>query len=160
MEKRLVFIRHAHRDTSDRDADNGLSEKGWDQAHALAQEFVSSFKDQKPVLLSSARMRCVETLEPIAKLTGVKIKISPLLIEQEHDESFREMAARVETFLEDWKESTAELTLACSHGDWLPVALDELVDEQIEMKKGAWAEVIWKGSKAKLSRVIQKPQKE
>ena len=156
MEKRLILIRHAHRDTSDRSADNGLSKKGWDQAQSLAAEFVSRFKDQKPVLLSSARIRCMETLEPISTLTGVKIKTDARLIEQEFEESFGDFEERAENFVKDWKKQGVSLLLICSHGDWLPVALKELTGSEIEMKKGAWAEVVCRDEHPKLERLIQR----
>jgi broad specificity phosphatase PhoE len=155
-EPRLILIRHAHRDTSDRESDNGLSEKGWEQAYELAKHFAKEFKDRKPRLLSSGKRRCVETLEPISKVTGVKVEIDPLLMEQEHEERSARFQARIERFLEIWKESKEELTVACSHGDWIPAALRELTGEEVDLKKGAWAELVRQGSKVKLRELIQK----
>jgi broad specificity phosphatase PhoE len=154
---KLVFVRHAHRDTSIREADNGLSEKGWEQARAVAKLFEERFGDEKPVLLSSPKTRCRETLEPLSERVGVRIQIDPLLVEQEAGESSKDLSRRIDAFLERWKKNPPEILVACSHGDWLPLAIEELVDETVDLKKGAWAEISLKSEKPKLKELIQKP---
>jgi broad specificity phosphatase PhoE len=160
MEKRLILIRHAHRETDqpDRLADNGLSPKGWSQAEALARIFHQRFKSQKPVLKSSGKTRCLETLELISKLTGVPIQKDARLMEQETTESNGVFQKRIDAFIEWWKKDAPELVVACSHGDWLPVAIDEMTGQFVDMKKGAWVELELRPDKIKLLDVIQRPE--
>ena len=47
MSKTLVFIRHSHRDNTQRELDNGLSEKGQDQAKAIRRFFMDRFAAEK-----------------------------------------------------------------------------------------------------------------
>ena len=144
MKKKLILIRHAHRDISDRGADNGLSEKGRAQARALAEHFLAQYDGKKAGsfrMLSSPRRRCVETIQDIADEAHVKIELSRLLVEQEDGESARDLETRVKEFLAWWRNEAPKFTLICSHGDWLPLALSFLIGGAVDFKKGAWAEV-------------------
>jgi broad specificity phosphatase PhoE len=147
MTKTLVLIRHAHRDTTDRSADNGLSEKGVKQAAALLRYYVKAFGDEesknKPRIFSSPKRRCVETVTSIAREAGVRVETSSEFLEQGTDESLADMRKRAEKFVEKWKaeKNQNELTIVCSHGDWLPAALQAAMGGRVELKKGAWAEL-------------------
>jgi broad specificity phosphatase PhoE len=156
LNKTLVLVRHAHRDTSDRDQDNGLSDKGFEQSEKILEYFKERFTKTDPILLSSKKCRCVETLEPISKKIKTPIKISPLLMEQEGTETEKEFRKRVETFCNNWKEGKSELTIVCSHGDWIPLALHYLVDVYTDLKKGGWAEIALVDGKPTLKYLIQK----
>jgi broad specificity phosphatase PhoE len=161
---RLILVRHAHRDTSSREADNGLSEKGREQAKELVSVFKkrigkdslkNSFKDAltgaKIVLLSSPKKRCIETLTPFSKKIEVNVTIDPSLDEQKPEETLGNFEKRITSFLkfvqdldqENKKKSkSSDLHIfICSHGDWLPIALQKLVGVVIDMKKGGVAEV-------------------
>jgi broad specificity phosphatase PhoE len=137
----LVFIRHAHRDTSLRSRDNGLSDKGHKQARALVRIFEERVKAEasKIKLFSSPKKRCIETLERIADVDDLKIEISPLLDEQLDGESDTKFRARVTEFMNQVKskyKNDDDWVLVCSHGDWLPLVLGD-----VQISKGCWAQV-------------------
>ena len=148
MPKTLVLVRHAHRDTSRRELDNGLDEKGREQAKALRRFFTGRFGAEELKeglwLVSSPKIRCVETVQPIAKAAERKIDVHPLL-----DEG-GPLDAKVRGFLEEWRKSKVGLTVVCSHGDWLPVAVEQLLGLNLEVRKGSWLEVDWDYGQAHL----------
>ena len=151
--KTLILIRHAHRETRDRSADNGLSDKGKEQAAALAKYFESSSlfeaavalsskpRGFRPALMSSPKLRCIETITPIARKLRLEVEALPLLTEQKEGETARAFAGRIDEFTRWWKSEGPSLTIVCSHGDWLPLCVERLVGAQVEFQKGSWAEV-------------------
>jgi broad specificity phosphatase PhoE len=145
MTQTLVLIRHGHRDTSRRELDNGLDEKGRDQAKAIKRFFSSRFAGQEFKnglwIVSSPRVRCMETLLPTAKELGRSVDSHPDLLEQTGRENAKALLGRVQRFLGEWRESRMSLTLVCSHGDWLPLASQLLLGLHLEHKKGSWMEV-------------------
>jgi broad specificity phosphatase PhoE len=162
----LILIRHAHRDTVDRAEDNGLSEKGRRQSIALARYYTKAFlseeskdyKGEKPRIYSSPKKRCMETVAAIAREAGVRVEISQDLSEQRPEEDLASFKGRVEKFIEKWRDSKTpnRLTVVCSHGDWLPIALASATGARVELKKGSWAEVRVEGkTKPKLDWLIQ-----
>ncbi len=154
MQKTLILIRHAHRDTSKRELDNGLNEKGREQAKALRRFFSERFSKTDLAgglwLVSSPKLRCVETLEPIAKTINQEVDRHPGLAEQSEKESLKAFEARINLFLQEWMESKVALTLLCSHGDWLPLASGRLLGFQQSFKKGAWLELEWSYGRGEL----------
>jgi broad specificity phosphatase PhoE len=145
---RLILVRHAHRDTTIRSEDNGLSEKGREQAKGLVAVFKNKInKDSEILLLSSPKMRCIETLTPFSKSMGLKITIDPNLDEAKPGESPAKFEKRLKSFLSFVEElgkktKSKDLCLfACSHGDWLPLALQQLIGVSIDLKKAGCAEV-------------------
>jgi broad specificity phosphatase PhoE len=140
-EKILILIRHAHRDTTRIELDNGLSGEGVSQAKTLANSLKGIFRLKNAVLLSSPKRRCIETLEPIRLLGNLKIETDPLLVEKQEIETFSHFKKRIEQFIESWQSQQNALTLICSHGDWLPEAVEILVGAKSEFKKGSWAEL-------------------
>lgn len=145
MGKKLIFIRHAHRDVTDRGLDNGLTDKGRTQAKALAKFFEGRFKkqlgDNDIWLLSSPKRRCLETLAGVSKICSREIDIHPGLGEHGPQESFEAYLKRIDAFLGEWRSSSPEITLACSHGDWIPAALKRTLQLDVEVKKGSWTEL-------------------
>lgn len=154
MDKTLILIRHAHRDTSDRSLDNGLSSKGKEQAKALRSFFADRFTQEEIRhglwLVSSPKKRCIETLEPIAKYADRSVDIHPEADEAHEGEGPSAFTERVHQFLHEWSASKAPVTVISSHGDWLPVAVFHLLGIHQEMKKGSWLEVDWKYSRGYL----------
>ena len=134
----LILLRHAHRDTGlGRDRDNGLSEKGNEQARAFRDYFLKSY-DAKPFLLSSPKKRCRQSLEPLADKIASPPEVDKLLDEQSDTESFDALERRVEIF-QTWMEETQHpLVIACSHGDWIPIFADKAISQPLSLKKGAW----------------------
>jgi phosphohistidine phosphatase SixA len=142
--KRLILIRHAHRDLSDRDLDNGLSDKG----HAQVKKLLKLADDELPkkpraTFMSSPKARCIQTIEPLAEAHGAELEICGWLDEGDHLDS------RVKEFTDWWRSSRApELTVICSHGDWIPLCLKVLTGVEQAIEKGGWAEVslsLWDG---------------
>lgn len=154
MQKTLILVRHAHRDNSRRELDNGLDDKGRDQAKALKKFFSERFsKDAFEGglwLVSSPKVRCLETLEPIAKSVERKVDAHPALDEQGGRETAAAFEARVAAFLKEWRASHAAYTILCSHGDWLPAALRLLMGVGASFKKGSWLEIEWDGESPEL----------
>lgn len=144
MSKTLILLRHAHRDNSDRSADNGLSDKGKEQAKSIRRFFLERFdKDDLEDglwVVSSPKKRCQETISPVTKELKHELDIHPDLSEHAPGESFSAFQARIERFLREWKNSKAGITVVVSHSDWLPLAVQSLYGKLIEFKKGAWVE--------------------
>ncbi len=147
MQKTLILIRHAHRDNSKRELDNGLDEKGREQAKLIKKFFTERFSKSDLEgglwLVSSPKLRCVETLLPIAKAVDQEVDRHPGLDEQIDRESLKVFETRIHSFLHEWSEAKVALTLLCSHGDWLPLAAERLLGFQQSFKKGAWLELEW-----------------
>ncbi len=143
--KTLLLVRHAHRDTSDRDADNGLSEKGLTQAAALTEHYrrhyLKQASEQGVVVRSSLKRRCQETVGGIARLHRQPLEIDPLLIEQLPPENDARFLTRLADFERWWRTSAPVWTVASSHGDWIPLFMDRLLGRSIDLKKGALAEI-------------------
>jgi broad specificity phosphatase PhoE len=142
--KTIIIVRHAHRDKPHgRKADDGLSPKGKKQARALTK-FLAKHLDQRPRILTSPKARCQETIEPIAEKLKVKFDCAKELMEhgdfdqQESEEQFRR---RVADFCDSQMATPSPLTILCSHGDWIPVALEHLTGLELSLKKGGWAEI-------------------
>lgn len=154
MQKTLVLVRHAHRDNSKREVDNGLDEKGREQAKAVKKFFTERFSkadlETGLWLVSSPKIRCVETLQPIAKAMDASVDVHPGLDEQSARENLKAFEARIQSFLREWMESKVGLTVLCSHGDWLPLATQQLLGIPQSFKKGAWLEVDWNSANAEL----------
>src|SRR4051812_29682252 len=108
-EKILVLVRHAHRDTSCREADNGLSEKGQTQAVRLKSELAAKLANKQPLFVSSPKKRCIETLKPLAKTFRKDVQIDPLLLEEASEEKSSEFIDRIQDFLKWWKTSAPEV---------------------------------------------------
>ena len=146
--KRLILIRHAHRDTDQPSLDNGLSEKGKKQLKQVVK-FAQSRELEGAIYLSSPKKRCLETITPIATELGAKVKIEPGLGEGGS-------AAQLDAFIDQWKYAGAEVTVACSHGDVIPSLVEKLTGGVIALKKAAWCEVELAGRDCYLTWLVQK----
>ncbi len=154
-EKNLILVRHAHRDTSEgRERDNGLSERGKDQAKAIARYFKERYGKEEALLLSSPKVRCIETLLPLADKLGVEVKVVDLLGEQV--ESQEALERRIEKFFRWWKQRGPALVVACSHGDWIPAFSRKVLGISLDVKKGAWLEIGGHGRHTELRWLLQK----
>lgn len=146
--KTFLLVRHAHRDVTDRFLDNGLSDKGHAQAKSLINEtaaWIKGWGSQPIVLVSSPRLRCIETLAPLSQKTGSEIQIWKELDEQAAHETQERFVARVRAALKRIDAlSQKSPVLACSHGDWIPVAGDLLSGVSVHLRKGEWIELALK----------------
>ena len=118
----VLLVRHAR--AGDRDAWEGddrvrpLDKKGWKQAEGLV-ELLSDYPIER--LLSSQRLRCTQTFEPLAAVRGLEIEEAAELAEG----STRDDALRLLGSLEN------DHVAICTHGD----VVEELIGDG--MKKGA-----------------------
>lgn len=154
-DKTLILVRHAHRDTSEgRERDNSLSEKGREQAKAISRYFRERFKKETPLLVSSPKVRCIETLLPLADKLGSEVKVLDVLDEQHGADA--EFQRQIEKFFRWWKQRAPETVMACSHGDWIPAFVRLSVGTSIDLKKGGWLEIEARDGKLSLRWVLQR----
>jgi broad specificity phosphatase PhoE len=158
MNKTLVLVRHGHRDNSKREIDNGLDDKGKEQAKHIKRYFQDRFSQEDLKsglwLASSPKIRCVETLQPLAKTLDKQIDIHPGLDEQSLREGGPALEARIQTFLSEWKKSGVGITVLSSHGDWIPMATQRLLGVFVDPKKGSWLEIANEGGALTLKSYI------
>jgi len=133
MHKRLVLIRHAHRDTAISSLDNGLSEKGKKQVKQMIR-FAQERELEDAVFLSSPKKRCIETVTPLADLFRAKVKIEAMVGEGGP-------IGALENFVSWWKREAPETTVACSHGDVIPMLVEQITGAKISIKKAGWCEL-------------------
>ncbi len=154
----LIIIRHAHRDTADRALDNGLSAKGKSQVSGLVTLSLKRFSEELRKDLdffSSPKRRCTETLAPICAKQKAKLSLDSLLLECQPRESQAVYERRVRLWCDRWKKSGNLITVICSHGDWIPIAVRVLTGGEVTVKKGSWIEVRGEGKEFKIYSVIQ-----
>lgn len=150
MSKTLILVRHAHRfKSSGRSADNGLSPKGHKQALKIKKHFKKVFPLARPLLISSPKKRCVETILPLVNGDKSKVRLTGLL-----DEGGA-LELNSHAFMNWWTKEAPPLVVACSHGDVLPVLVEMLTGANTDLKKGAWAEVELDGGVSRLTWLIQ-----
>jgi len=154
--KTLILIRHAHRNADDPSRDNGLSDKGQEQVKKLVKFARNRLADAKPVFLCSPKKRCQETLGPVAKDLGFKFEIDERLTEHGVSENSALYQARIDEFLDFWKYECPEVTVICSHGDWIPVAIQKLTGAKVGIKKSGWCEIESVGVESFLAWLVQK----
>lgn len=157
MTKDIVLIRHAHRDTgAGRLVDNGLSPKGKKQAKSIREFYRSQFLATPAALWSSPYQRCVETLRPLGKSLEQEVLILPTLAEQQPEESTEAFAKRVKGVAKDCLSGEFERLLICSHGDLLPMLLEELTGNVLWLRKGAWVHLRIEPSEIRIEMLLQR----
>ncbi len=144
--KTLILVRHAHRDTTDRELDNGLSARGKEQMQSFTEGFIAEYAGRykdAPTLFASPKARCIETLEGLSRKYKTKIHIEPMLGEPTNTESHQDYIKRIHSYLDQLLASRdlAAVTVLCSHGDWLPFALKHLTGIEADFEKGSWARI-------------------
>jgi broad specificity phosphatase PhoE len=123
--------------------DNGLSRKGKKQADQAAKHFLQEHGRTKALVLSSPKRRCIETVQPIADKIKKAVEISPLLDQQGivPPETSSQLEGRAKEFQRWWRAEGPELTVICSHGDWIPLFLCAATGANVDLAKGGWAEI-------------------
>jgi broad specificity phosphatase PhoE len=150
----LVLLRHAHRDDVGSRSEDCLSELGHRQAEQLAQKIPIEVrrqlelshteggrKEPLPLFYSSPKIRCQQTLGAmIRSYPGSLLQVEPTLDERGGQESWNAFLERIEDFFRIWLLSAApgSLTLACSHGDWLPEASFLFLKEALSFSRAGW----------------------
>ncbi|MFM7820478.1 MAG: SixA phosphatase family protein [Actinomycetota bacterium] len=112
----LYLVRHAkagkRSEWHDDDLLRPLSNTGWKQTEMLAEKFA---KLRVTNLISSPATRCIQTLEPLAKIKNLKIKTDRRLIELGDLKEMLEIAEEVE-----------DSSVLASHGDMIPELIKTL----------------------------------
>ena len=140
---RVVLVRHAHAghrsDFDGPDEKRPLSNRGLRQADRLVA-LLASFAPTRVV--SAPALRCVQTVEPLTRATGLPLEHAPMFGE---DEFAANPQAAAEGLLADLA-STEEVTVICSQGGvipklitWLPPSGAPEPLPQIAAKAGVWA---------------------
>jgi 8-oxo-dGTP diphosphatase len=132
----LALIRHAEAGSREHwDGDDRLrplSEEGWRQARALV-ESLAALPLQR--ILSSPYVRCVQTVEPLARARRLTIEKTDSLAE----------GAGLQAVLTLFSELAGTFAALCTHGDIMQEVCDHLVDRglirpsELRYEKGcAW----------------------
>ena len=131
----LYIVRHAkagkRSEWDGPDTLRPLSDKGWEQAQAIAKKLI----ELKPIaLISSPAVRCMQTLEPLSEAMKIKIVADERLFED------GDVAKMIE-LLEDAQDST----VISSHGDMIPEAIKILQRRGMEINsKPDWRKAtVW-----------------
>ncbi len=151
---RVIIVRHAHREVASRLDDNGLSPKGWRQAHEFALWFTTQYPNTVPTILTSPRQRCQDTVDPVVRLVNQSgghssdqaiAQIERGLDEQLPDETADVFIARITRALAAIRLAgiTRSPVIVCSHGDWIPSAIDVGWKKSVNLGKGEWIELDW-----------------
>jgi phosphohistidine phosphatase SixA len=119
---RVYLVRHAHAgdrtEWSGDDSQRPLSAKGWRQAEGI-DTLLSGQTISR--VLSSPSLRCVQTVEPLARTRKLRIETEEALLEGSDPRDALQL-------LEDAADAAAKsgAVVACSHGDVVPGVLDLL----------------------------------
>lgn len=122
----LLLVRHAHAgsrsDWVGPDSERPLSEKGRHQADALTVHLGDARIDR---VLSSAAVRCQQTVAPLARLRGLDVEVHPALTEGT-------TVAGTATLIRQLAAEGVHAVLS-SHGDVIPAALYALAQDGVEV---------------------------
>ncbi len=152
MSKTLFFIRHAHRDKKlGADADNGISEKGEKQVKKLTKYMQDHYPDIDPLIISSPKKRCRETIEPIANLYNKNIEINEEVGEAPN------LEGRAREFYKWWIQKAPEVTIVCSHGDFIPTCIYIMTGARADVSKASLTEISGPATAPYLVNLIQHP---
>jgi 8-oxo-dGTP diphosphatase len=114
----LFLVRHCAAGSRSRwegdDRDRPLSKKGWRQAAALA-ELLAPIGIER--ILTSPYLRCRQSVEPLAKATGLDIEEEEALAEGQGDMATRRLVERL----------AGTNAVISSHGDVIPALLDWMI---------------------------------
>lgn len=140
---RVVLVRHAdagrRRDFKGPDSDRPLVERGQRQAKALLS-LLGAFAPSRVV--SAPALRCVQTVEHLARATGVPVETDAAFGEEGFAEDPQPAGARVLAGL----ASMSDVTVIASQGGVIPALIGRLISPEslgprppVAAKSGAWA---------------------
>jgi 8-oxo-dGTP diphosphatase len=145
----IALVRHGaagERRASD-DASRPLTAKGRLQAEGLI-EALSAVKLAR--IVSSPYLRCVQTVEPLARARGLKVEEEPALAE----------GGDIDTVLALMRRLAPEGAALCSHGDVIGAVVDELIGaglikpEEARFSKGSTWLLDYDGDGVKAARYV------
>ena len=129
--------------------DNGLSEKGFEQVEKLKKKYLSGELLAGGYFFSSPKKRCIETLQPLSLLTKKNLEIKGGLNEQGTHEDYALFLKRINSFIIEcltFSGSSSVLYL-CSHGDVIPILIEQLTGKQVSVEKGKALTIAFDGKK-------------
>jgi broad specificity phosphatase PhoE len=97
----------------------------------------------------------METVLAVARVANADVETTPLLLEQSEEETGRRFMGRVTEFCDWWLSSAPGFTIVCSHGDWIPVAVERLTGARARLDKGSWTQITVTAGKVRLEYLIQ-----
>ncbi|MEX0874977.1 MAG: phosphoglycerate mutase family protein [Actinomycetota bacterium] len=119
---KVFFIRHAKAGDrarwTDPDHLRPLTKAGWRQAEALVDQLAS---DQIARILSSHYVRCMQTVEPLARARSLEVTHHPALVEGAPKKNSLELI-----------EGATEALALCTHGDVMQNVIGHLQDGGVE----------------------------
>ena len=120
---KLFVVRHVKAGDRSRwsgaDHDRPISKTGRRQADALARRLAG---DDVSALIASPSLRCVQSLEPLAELAGLKVEEDDRLAEGSSIEESMAVA-----------RDAPDRAVLCSHGDVIPDLIAALVRRGMEL---------------------------
>ena len=123
---KVYLFRHAQKSSTPWD-NPPLSDYGFSQSLMLADIVVNRRKLEIPQhLLCSPKLRCQQSLAPLARVLDCQIEVQNILDERDLNESYPEFSMRVRDFLDSLTEKAAHFKgcfYLCSHLDWIEEAL-------------------------------------
>ena len=78
-------------------------------------------------ILSADKVRCVQTMEPLAAALGLPIEVDPAFSEEEHDKDPGRMARRLRELVADWDGGAVAVS---SQGGAIPDTVARLAEEE------------------------------
>lgn len=147
---KLVVVRHAHRETSDRHLDNGLSKKGLEQVEEIVDLYRKSDLPQGHGFYSSPKLRCQQTLRPICEVENKRLHIESMLDEQGPHESQSQYLTRIQN-LAQFLNTLEGCNYICSHGDVIPDLINDLSGIPVDLKKGRFLVLVREGTKWRMA---------
>lgn len=119
----VVVLRHGkatpHEEWRGTDASRPLLKRGVDQAVSVAHG-VAAYRPAR--LVSSPAIRCVSTIHPVARITGVEVEEEPAISQDHYSRDGEAVSAVVRRVVE-----SRRTTVLCSHGPVLPQLLEGVV---------------------------------
>lgn len=120
----IYLVRHAkageRRVWDGPDVERPLSKTGWKQSNAVARRLA---KRNVTALYASPYVRCVQTLEPLGEMMGLKVQPEQRLFEDEPFEPVLDLINEVE-----------DGAVLCSHGDIIPATIKALVRRGMQVE--------------------------
>lgn len=140
---RVLLVRHAHagqrKDSDGPDLTRPVSDRGARQAHELVR-LLTLFAPSR--VMSAPALRCVQTVEPLARSLGLSVEVAPIFGEEEFAANSKPAAQLLTSAL----NSTQGVTVICSQGGVLPALIAGLPSAEapeplapIVAKAGVWA---------------------
>jgi broad specificity phosphatase PhoE len=118
---RIYLFRHADKERSSTN-NPPLSFQGLSQAKAIVKLVETGVLQKPEILMSSPKIRAIQTLTPLAETYQLRVKETEFLDERKHSESVDAFLNRVRSLLSRL-ESQPGVTYLVTHYDWIEAAL-------------------------------------